>query len=129
MLTIQSHDKSQIHIMLWEWQIRKTLTGPFKSPGSPSGHSSCLLLDPVTGVRDLIPSLSVAGFGYFPSSLWDTVPSFGASGTTTVDFWLRLHHLHQNSLGHLLKCKFLDRACMFNKLSELLSQVLNFENN
>lgn len=69
MLTIHSHDKSQIHVMQWERQIQKTLTGPFKSPGSRFGHSSSLLLDPVPGVRDLIPSLSVAGFSYFPSSL------------------------------------------------------------
>lgn len=117
MLTIHSHDKAQIHVMQWERQIRKTLTVPFKSPRSRSGHSSSLLLDPVPGVRDLIPSLAVAGFSYFPSSLWDMVPSSGACGTTTVDFWLRLHHLHQNSMGHLLKCRFLDHVCLTSFLN------------
>ena len=50
----------------------------------------------------------------------------------TFFFFFKLYFALQYCIGfagHLLKCRFLDHACVFNKLSEVLSQVLNFENN
>lgn len=121
-LATQNHDKSQTHVMQWAWHILKVLTGPFKGPsGFPLQHWGSFLLFPTPGVNNLSSQPSTE-LSYLPSSLWGMVPPFLLGPRiTSVGFWLRLYHLHQNNLGYLFKCRFLDHTCIFLNLSRYLT--------